>query len=250
MYIPRAVYHGTGISISNLVIKHLKFEDPQSSPEIFNMAQPSTILVEIISARTHPNQKTTLTSTFQRIFDISTSAAVPNVVDPGLGLKIFPNNTASEDEAGIIVMWKDMNHHDTLGQQEGFAEGRRLFGEVVQPSVQNMEVEYVETGMVEEALGVKDGSVKAVEVLHVKVEGARDVKGGVKEVFENIKKPEGFSGYFAGQNKDESGMSVVVTKWASKVVFDDASWRKSSEEALVSALGSGAKVVKRQQLHV
>jgi heme-degrading monooxygenase HmoA len=214
------------------------------------MTTPSTILVEIISAKTHTGKKATLTSTFQKIFDISSSAAVPGTVDPGLGLKIFSQDTNSDDEAGILVLWKDMNHHDTLGQQEGFAEGRRLFGEVVQPAVQNMAVEYVETGMVEEALGVKDGGVKAVEVLHVEAEGGRDVKGGVKEVFEKVEKPEGFSGYFAGQKKDGSDMLVVVTKWASKVVFDDASWRQSSEEALISALGNGAKIVKRQQLHV
>jgi hypothetical protein len=100
-----------------------------------SLSNADTILVEILTPTALPSKKSTITTSFQQIFDISTKAATDKV-GPGLALKVYNHVTAHPEQSALFLCWKDMAHHDALGATEGFAEGRKLFGNTVLPNIE------------------------------------------------------------------------------------------------------------------
>lgn len=219
------------------------------------MTSPSSILVELIIPTSLPDKKPVILSTFRSIFDISTAAAVPGVVDPGLGFKTYNTVSSNPDQSAIMLLWKDLEHHDALAATPGFAEGGRLFGEQVVPNVQGgmggLDIVYL-TVRGEGVEVAMNGEGEAAEVLELKVSGSLDdqkAEEAVAKAFQSLNPPKGFLGYFSGPKNKEPGTFFVVMKYSSKDAVDDNAWAKESEKAVLGSLGGdGASVVRRLKL--
>lgn len=215
------------------------------------MTSQSSLLVELIIPTSLPDKKPVILSTFESIFNISSAAAIPGVVDPGLGFQTYNTVSSNPDQSAIFLLWKDPAHHDALAATPGFAEGGRLFGEQIVPNVQGgmggLDIVYLTT----RGKGVDvamNADADAAEVIELKLsDGLEDQKAdeAVAKAFESLSPPKGFLGYFSGPKDKEPGTFFVVTKWSLKNVVDDDAWAKESEKALVGALGADRVSVMR-----
>jgi hypothetical protein len=125
----------------------------------------SPILVEIIMPIGQPSKKSIIISTFQNIFTISEKAAIPGKVDPGLGFKAYSNVTAHNEQSAIFLYWKNMEHHDTLAETPGFAEGGKLFGNNVLPNIEGeLQICYLTTKQDEMALRDAEAAEGSLEM--------------------------------------------------------------------------------------
>lgn len=97
---------------------------------------PESVLCELLVPRAKASGKADIVSTFKIIFATSTQAAKDSNLPPGLGLQVFDNVSGQDEEAGLLLLWNSMEHHDGLSETPGFAPAAKLFGEKIVPNLE------------------------------------------------------------------------------------------------------------------